>query len=64
MYRMFCLQSHYRKPLVFSFETLDNTAQAYKKLVARVAALKEEGEPDLEAQSPSGNSFPRRWGTT
>ena len=57
MYRMFCLQSHYRKPLVFSFETLDNTAQAYKKLVARVAALKEEGEPDLEAAKPFRKQF-------
>lgn len=57
MYRMFCLQSHYRKPLVFSFETLDNTAQAYKKLVARVAALKEEGKPDLEAAKPFRKQF-------
>ena len=57
MYRMFCLQSHYRKPLVFSFETLDNTAQAYKKLVARVAALKEEGEPDLETAKPFRKQF-------
>ena len=30
VYRMFCLQSHYRKPLTFSFESLDNTATAYK----------------------------------
>ena len=46
VYRMFCLQSHYRKPLVFSFESLDNTAVAYKKLVQRIAALKNEGEHD------------------
>ena len=38
-YRFFCLQSHYRKGLVFSYENLDNAATAYKKLVARVAAL-------------------------
>ena len=43
VYRMFCLQSHYRKPLTFSFESLDNTATAYKKLVSRIAALKNEG---------------------
>ena len=36
VYRMFCLQSHYRKPLTFSFESLDNTATAYKKLVSRM----------------------------
>ena len=38
-YRFFCLQSHYRKGLVFSWENLDNAAQAYQKLVARIAAL-------------------------
>ena len=37
-YRYFCLQSHYRKALVFSYENLDNAEQAYEKLVARVAA--------------------------
>ena len=36
-YRFFCLQSHYRKGLVFSWENLDNAAQAYQKLVARIA---------------------------
>lgn len=57
VYRMFCLQSHYRKPLAFSFETLDNTAQAYRKLVARVAALKPEGEPDREKAKPFQEEF-------
>ena len=48
-YRFFCLQSHYRKPLVFSFENLDNTVQAYNKLVSRIAKLSADGEPDYEA---------------
>ena len=39
-YRFFCLQSHYRKSLVFSWENLDNAQGAYNKLIARVAALK------------------------
>ena len=44
VYRLFCLQSHYRKSLVFSYENLDNATIAYKKLVAKIAALlKEEG---------------------
>lgn len=38
-YRFFCLQSHYRKSLVFSFENLDNAATAYSKLVSKVQAL-------------------------
>ena len=43
-YRMFCLQSHYRKPLEFSYEVLDNVVVAYNKLAKRVAELKEDGE--------------------
>ena len=39
VYRLFCLQSHYRKSLVFSYEGLDNAATTYQKLVQRIAAL-------------------------
>ena len=39
-YRLFCLQSHYRKSLVFSWENLDNAQTSYNKLIARIAALK------------------------
>ena len=46
-YRFFCLQSHYRKQLVFSYENLDNAAIAYKKLVARIASLL-DGEGEVE----------------
>ncbi len=42
-YRFFCLQSHYRKALVFSWENLDNAAGAYSKLIKRVAALGDDG---------------------
>ncbi len=45
-YRMFCLQSHYRKPLEFSFETLDNVVTAYDKLIKNIGKLKDEGEVD------------------
>ena len=38
-YRLFCLQSHYRKNLVFSWENLDNAAVTYDKLIGRIAAL-------------------------
>ena len=48
VYRLFCLQSHYRKPLTFSFESLDNAAQAYQKLVQRIAALSKEGQPEAD----------------
>ncbi|MDY5576748.1 MAG: cysteine--tRNA ligase [Lachnospiraceae bacterium] len=46
VYRMFCLQSHYRKPLEFSYEVMDNVAIAYDKLLKSVAKLKDEGEVD------------------
>ena len=39
VYRFFCLQSHYRKSLVFSYENLDNATTSYNKLVARIAQL-------------------------
>ena len=46
VYRFFCLQSHYRKPLEFSFEVLDNVGVAYEKLHKRVLELKEDGAVD------------------
>ena len=49
VYRFFCLQSHYRKPLEFSYEVLDNVTVAYNKLVKRIAGLKDEGNVDEEA---------------
>ena len=45
-YRFFCLLSHYRKPLVFSYDALDNASTAYRKLRTRCAALSSEGEVD------------------
>ena len=51
VYRLFCLQSHYRKSLVFSYENLDNAATAYNKIVNRLLALlkEEQGEVDEAA---------------
>ena len=52
VYRLFCLQSHYRKSLTFSWENLENAKAAYEKLVARIAALTEEGTVDEEGAKP------------
>ena len=38
-YRLFCLQSHYRRNLVFSWENLDNAAAAEERLLSHIAAL-------------------------
>jgi cysteinyl-tRNA synthetase len=46
VYRLFCLQSHYRKPLEFSYEVLDNMTAAYDKLIKRIAELSDDGEVD------------------
>ena len=46
VYRLFCLQSHYRKPLEFSYDILDNMSAAYDKLVKRIGSLKREGSVD------------------
>ncbi len=47
-YRFFCLQSHYRKPLVFSYEALDQAAGTYNKLKKRIAQLCAEGQVEQE----------------
>ena len=48
-YRLFCLQSHYRSPLVFSYEALDQAEGTYKKLKKRIAGLEKEGVVDTAA---------------
>ncbi|MBM6937235.1 cysteine--tRNA ligase [Pseudoflavonifractor phocaeensis] len=57
VYRFFCLQSHYRKGLVFSWENLDNAAAAYQKLVARVAAIPAEGAVEQDVVDAAREKF-------
>ena len=45
-YRFLCLQSHSRKQMIFTFESLDIAENAYKKLLNRVANLKNNGVVD------------------
>ncbi|MBQ8527859.1 MAG: cysteine--tRNA ligase [Lachnospiraceae bacterium] len=45
-YRFFCLQSHYRKPLIFSYEALDQATGTFKKLKKRISDLSKEGKVD------------------
>ena len=56
-YRMFCLQSHYRKPLVFSYENLDNVESAHEKLVKKIATIQDEGELDKKAYAEYNAKF-------
>lgn len=57
VYRMFCLQSHYRKPLTFSYDSLDNTAKAYDKLIKKIATLDNDTEVDKEQAQPYIDKF-------
>ncbi len=57
-YRFFCLQSHYRKGLAFSWDNLDNAAGAYQKLIRRIAALPlESGLLDEEVAAQYRETF-------
>ena len=44
VYRMFCLSSHYRKQLMFSYDVLDGFQNAYDKLKKKVLSLGDSGE--------------------
>jgi cysteinyl-tRNA synthetase len=57
VYRMFCLQSHYRKPLEFSYEVMDNIAAAYNKLLKAVERLEDKGEIEQKTFDCYKNRF-------
>ncbi len=58
VYRFFCLQSHYRKGLMFSYPNLDNAKVAYERLIAKIATLlPAQGEVDAEALEALKKSF-------
>ena len=48
-YRFFALLSHYRKPLTFSYDALDQATATYKKLKNKILLVPEEGEVDEKA---------------
>lgn len=48
VYRFFCLQSHYRKNLVFSWENLDNAKVTYDKLIAKIVPLLTDKGGDVD----------------
>ena len=50
VYRMFCLQSHYRNPLIFSYETLENTKNAYYKLKNKIQSLQKKPNETIQKE--------------
>ena len=63
VYRMFCLQSHYRKPLLFNYEVLDNVKASYEKLRKKASSLKEEGELQADRMAPYREAFAQALGS-
>ncbi len=62
VYRMFCLQSHYRKPLLFSYDVMDNVKTAYEKLVKKTTSLSKEGEVDKDVFENYQDKFAQAMG--
>lgn len=56
-YRFMCLQSHYRKQLTFSYESLDGAENAYKKLKNKILSLSNEGNIEEDAYNEFNNKF-------
>lgn len=48
VYRFFCLQSHYRKTLVYSLEGLDTATNAYNKLKRKIKEIKNNKEGEID----------------
>ncbi|MDD2505406.1 MAG: cysteine--tRNA ligase [Bacilli bacterium] len=48
-YRFMCLNSHYRKQLVFNYTISNSSEQTYKKLKNRISLIKDDGELDEDA---------------
>ncbi len=50
VYRLFCLQSHYRNPLVFSLERLQGANSAYKKLINKISNIKQNNSGEVQPE--------------
>ena len=56
-YRLMCLQSHYRKQLVFTFESLDNVQNAYDKLKKKTMIITDCGTLDQNTFANYSDKF-------
>ena len=56
-FRFMCLNSHYRKQLVFSFDALDQASNTLKKLKSRISSITSDGELDQEKYDYYNNNF-------
>ena len=58
-FRFMCLNSHYRRQLVFSFEALNQAEATLKKLRNKIANIKDEGDLDEGAFATYNDKFIR-----
>lgn len=56
-YRFFCLNSHYRNSLVFSYESLDIAKNAFFKLKSRILGIEATGDVDEEKKKAYMDKF-------
>ena len=56
-FRFMCLQSHYRKQLVFTYDSLDQAENAYKKLLSKIESIKEEGSKEEDKFNKYNDEF-------
>ena len=56
-YRYMVLSSHYQKPLMFSYENLDNAQDAYLKLKSRIAKLDKKEDSLSDSYSKYKDQF-------
>ena len=50
-FRYMCLASHYRKQLVFNYESLDNASLSYEKLLNKIKSIKENKNGELNKEN-------------
>lgn len=60
-YRYFCLQSRYRKQLLFNYENLRDAQNAYKKLKKKIAAIVNELDENETINENSINVYKQRF---
>lgn len=56
-YRFLCLNSSYRKSLIFSYDILENAQTSYKKLKNKVLSLEGNGKIDEDVSTEYDNQF-------
>ena len=56
-YRFMCLNSHYRKQLVFSYPAVEQASQTLTKLKNKISSIKEDGELDSSKFELYNNKF-------